>query len=124
MGMFAFIAVDLISRSRGIFRGNAAQVAMRPIVAGYQLRVNQDLIKRMLGRPSVGNEDPSFHGEFNPTSSYLTAEHNGQALRVTITRDGEIPIFAFGPGVDWLQQCAPPAGKAIMLLTMSLPDTR
>lgn len=92
--------------------------------AGYQLGVDQRLINGMLGLPGPGGDNVSFRGEFNPASSYLTAERDGRTLRVKIIRDGKIRVFAYGRGVTWGQWCMPPAGKAFVTLHMSLPDIR
>jgi hypothetical protein len=174
MGMRAMVLLDLLLRSRGLFRGNAARAAVRSITqrlarvhpqelarngdsgrgmdntspwyhlylnvdltpeleetvvkaargAGFQLQVDQEHINGMLGLPGPGGHNSSHRGEFNSTSSYLIAESKGRSLRARITRDGQVRVFAYGRGIDWDQRCTPPAGKAILSLSLSLPSIR
>ncbi|MBP2325911.1 hypothetical protein JOF56_006296 [Kibdelosporangium banguiense] len=91
---------------------------------GFQLRVDQEHINGMLGLPGPGGHNCSHRGEFNSTSSYLIAESKGRSMRARITRDGQERVFAYGRGVDWDQRCTPPAGKAILSLSLSLPSIR
>lgn len=65
---------------------------------------------------------PHFE-RFSPTSSHLIAERDGGTLTVGITRDGPEAINAYGPTIGaYGQRVTPPAGKAILSLSLSLPS--
>lgn len=171
MGFLVLVLGDLLMRSRGLFRGNAARRALRPVSrrfapihprrlahngdsgrgidnsqpwyqvywivdltpdldevvtsaardAGYHLHVDHELIDRL---PRSDGSRAIYPGRFNPTSSYLTAEHGGRVLKASITRDGEVTVYAYGRGVTYGTRKTPPAGKAIVLLGLTLPDLR
>lgn len=61
MGLIAFAMVDLLSRSRGLFRGNAARRALRPIVRRLAPTRPKRLAQNGDSGRGIGNTTPWYH---------------------------------------------------------------
>jgi hypothetical protein len=90
--------------------------------AGYHLHVDDERIRSLSQQGKLGHLRPEH---FNPTSSYLTAKDVGRELVVTITRDGEVPVYGRGPVHAYGAKRSPsPGHTAIVALSLSLPGIR
>ncbi|MEO6091190.1 MAG: hypothetical protein ABIQ18_49625 [Umezawaea sp.] len=61
MGLIAFAMVDVLSRSRGLFRGNAARRALRPIVRRLAPTNPKRLARNGDSGRGIGNTTPWYH---------------------------------------------------------------
>lgn len=61
MGLFAFAMVDLLSRSRGLFGGNAARRALQPIIRRLAPTRPQRLARNGDSGRGIGNTTPWYH---------------------------------------------------------------
>lgn len=48
---------------------------------------------------------------------------NARRVDVTVTRDGEVPITAYGRVITYGEKWTVPAGKALVVLSLHMPDT-
>src|SRR5215475_3154412 len=70
---------------------------------------------------SVPAVNPSGWHLVNETSSCLVASVDGRKLSVTITRGGQIRLYAHDRRITWAQPATPEPGRAILDVHVSLP---
>lgn len=86
--------------------------------AGYDLRVDDERIRSLSQQGALQHLKPEH---FNPTSTYLAAKDVCRELSVTITRDGEIPVYGRGSARAYGAKRSPSPGRtAIVTLSLSL----
>jgi hypothetical protein len=142
--MTALVLLDLVSRARGMFRRNPARTAVRGICRRLEPLHARPFASIGDSGRGLDNTQPWYEiclivdarPDLEPTvvaaaeaegyrlraeEHHLVGERAGRRLRVRITSTGGTSTRAT-PGRKYSVEYDPPAGKAVAVLSVSLPD--
>lgn len=102
-----YVTVDLVPELDDLLRSAARDL-------GFDAEIGKGYVDAFAGSSLA----------LDPTASHLNAWSGGRSLRANVSRGTEVPVYAYGRGIEWGTKVAPQPGRAIVSLSMHLPDVR